>query len=656
MPELMRRFFLSAALLAFLLASCEAAGSGPGLMPAPVTRAVTAPPPAVPAPAREIRFALIGQPTEVNAWALFDETGASYANYALRADDYPRLYRLSVPAREFEPYIAVGMPSAVTQEGTLYVATVKVHSGLTWSDGSPLTANDVAFTVNVALGFHLGLDWLSAYNPSILDHAEALDDETVKFFFKAPFTVAAWQYGALQGPILSKAFWEPKLTEAEGLLPPATLAASIAQTQADANTLQGRIDGMNADLQKMLPTSKEYNDLALQINKIQKDLNSQQTKLGKLQGEYDAALSSARSALFALTDKGEPTFGPFLRGEQNRNVITRQADPTYPFTPPNFKRAAYTLFPDEASAVAALQSNEVDSILSPDGISIAAVRQIQNGSVAIKANLNRSMRFLVFNAANSFLANSALRQSLACLLDNNALGSSVLLDQGGFSHSFVPQGETPWYQEDHSRPCEDLQTADARLQKSIQLLKAAGYSWDVEPRMGAAGQGFRTPDGAIFPSTTLIAPQADPLRVELADLIQQALRPIGIPMVVKLVDVQEINFVVFSSGMYDMAILGWRLSDYPGYLCEWFQPPSPFAYNGDRLKSACEAMKSTADLGTARQSAFQAQSALMEGLPFIPLYEGLTYDVYRNIQYPFENVLDGISSLYGAPSLAVPSR
>jgi hypothetical protein len=44
----------------------------------------------------------------------------------------------------------------------------------------------------------------------------------------------------------------------------------------------------------------------------------------------------------------------------------------------------------------------------------------------------------------------------------------------------------------------------------------------------------------------------------------------------------------------------------------------------------------------------------MEDLPFIPLYQVMQYEAVRNVAYPFEGVLDGLSGLYGAPSLAVP--
>jgi hypothetical protein len=114
--------------------------------------------------------------------------------------------------------------------------------------------------------------------------------------------------------------------------------------------------------------------------------------------------------------------------------------------------------------------------------------------------------------------------------------------------------------------------------------------------------------------------------------------------------------VVFSSGDYDMAVLGWRLAEYPGYLCEWFQPPSPLYYGSEELTSACVGLTSTADLETARQAILDVQSVLVRDLPFIPLYQSPGFEAYRAVSYPFGTALGGVSGLYGAPQLAVPAQ
>jgi hypothetical protein len=105
-----------------------------------------------------------------------------------------------------------------------------------------------------------------------------------------------------------------------------------------------------------------------------------------------------------------------------------------------------------------------------------------------------------------------------------------------------------------------------------------------------------------------------------------------------------------------MAIVGWRLSDYPGYLCEWFGVGGPFENTASRLGPSCEALQMVSDLESARRQVFELQSILVEDLPFIPLHLERTYDAFQNVMYPFDEVWGGLSSLYGAPSYAIPAK
>ena len=61
--------------------------------------------------------------------------------------------------------------------------TFKIHPGMKWQDGQPVTASDVAFTYNYIID-----NELSAYTSSTVNikHAEAVDDSTVVFHLKKP--------------------------------------------------------------------------------------------------------------------------------------------------------------------------------------------------------------------------------------------------------------------------------------------------------------------------------------------------------------------------------------------------------------------------------------------------------------------------------------
>jgi peptide/nickel transport system substrate-binding protein len=224
--------------------------------------------------------------------------------------------------------------------------------------------------------------------------------------------------------------------------------------------------------------------------------------------------------------------------------------------------------------------------------------------------------------------------------------------------AFVLPGAGFWYNADAKNQCSGMDDA-ARVQTAVSLLKSAGFTWTKEPTGNDAGQGLLTPQGKAYPEVTLLAPSTefDAQRADAAAYIEGQAHMLGIPLTKKLVNPEAILYAVYSSGDYDMALLGWRLSEYPSYLCAWFQPwnANLFHYNEDRLKSACEAFGAATELEDARLASFDVQSLFQKNLPFIPLYITVTYDVYRNLGYSF-TPLGGLTNLYGAPSLAMPAR
>ena len=117
----------------------------------------------------------------------------------------------------------------------------------------------------------------------------------------------------------------------------------------------------------------------------------------------------------------------------------------------------------------------------------------------------------------------------------------------------------------------------------------------------------------------------------------------------------ELVDAVYSSQKYDMAVAGWRLSEYPAYLCEMFGGQNLPLYNSGRFQSACDALRVESDLDRAQQGFREVETALMSELPFIPLFTVTQADLYQNIVYPLESVLSGWSGLYGAPAIAVPT-
>jgi ABC-type transport system substrate-binding protein len=646
----MLRRLLFIGLAAMFLAACA-----PTATPVPATATLApATPTPVPTPvphAQVIRFALVGPVNFSNAWAYFDKEGADYNNRAMQAGLWPRLYRLSPLSGDVEGYLADGPFSPFEVGADSFSATVSLRPGLRWSDGSPITAEDVAFTVNTALEFQLDLDWGDAYNPARLDRAEAVDSLTVRFHFMSQPSVADWQYGALQGPIVSAAFWRHGVESARvHFATRPALEKDLLNLKAEMAVLQKEMADLLTQLAVYEPSGKEYEKQQIAIQKKQEDINSVTTRTEKKQMELDAVMTAARQALHALDSSGEPTFGAFLGPQKNDEGYIRAVNPDFPFAPPAFLSIQYRLYPDEGAALSAVENGEAHLLLKLGGATPPSA-SIISSSMLHPAD---AIRYLAFNLSNPALADPNLRAAIACVIWQPE--AAFLFPTDGL----VPRSNHFWRNPDVTLPCRALTDASARLAQAVTMLESAGYRWDVKPAWEGApvsGSGLTRSDGARIPALTVLGYESDsdPQRLAWASAVAESVRRLGIPVQFETVEQADVLYRVFDTGQFDMVILGWRLARYPAYLCDLFGAGNPYGYYSEEMLGQCETLRSTTDMETARQAIFAIQARLATDLPVVPLYGNVIYDPMRAVTYPFQNVLDGLSGLYGAPDLALPS-
>jgi len=648
----MRRLVRAALFLTLLLASCA---PQPDSVPLSIPSPTESP---SPAHAPEIRFALIGKPQtlRVNAWQLFDReaSGVTYTNLALQSGYWPRLYHLAPLDSSYQPFAAEGQPSEVTQDGGNFSATVKLRADLKWTDGSPFTAEDAAFTANTALTFELGYDWGAYYPREFFDHAKAVDPVTVKFVFKQKPNVGVWQYGVLQAPIIQKSFWESAVQNASTFLPDGVVRAKIAETRASLETAQADLADLTAQVISLRVNGKQNRKTEGDYTRMQGQVVYLQSTLEKLLEDYATQVKSAQEKLYGVDSEKEPTLSAWMPDTAKDDVWVNKVNPDFPFGAPNFDRSTYRFFEDENSALTAFQNGEVDFILSP-------INDLPAN--AAKYNPSYSARFLVFNPLNGYLANPSFRSALACMVDRNALANDVLQNKAAPLDSFVLSPQ--WHDANLKDACAGMDKS-ARVAYAVKLLKDAGYSWGLEPNTQSTGQKLLMSNGEAFPKITLLAPTKgeDALRYTAAKYIAEQAQYLGVPFAVQDVSLNDAVYAVYSSQKYDMALMGWRLSEYPAYLCQWFGGENLFLYSSDRpalsgaegLKLVCDALGRESNLNTAQQAVAQIEAALMSELPLIPLFTVMQADVYRNISYPVSavNKLNGWSGIYGAPSYAIP--
>jgi peptide/nickel transport system substrate-binding protein len=208
----------------------------------------------------------------------------------------------------------------------------------------------------------------------------------------------------------------------------------------------------------------------------------------------------------------------------------------------------------------------------------------------------------------------------------------------------------------------------SRMEEAVRMLKEAGYSWETEPTWNSdqggsvdLGVGLITPDGKFFPDVRLLAPNPgyDPLRATTALFIEQWMRQLGIPVTAELTNFNNIRTTIYGSGDYDMFILGWGFDAYPvpDQACGLFVAGNPYHYINPDLDELCNRFNGETDLEEARQQMYAIQEILANDLPYIYLFTTPVYDAYRNLEYPYTDVLGGIGAgFYGLPGYAMATE
>ena len=114
------------------------------------------------------------EPDSINPWL-----GALVESYQIHHLNYD--YLVGYDPKDFSPRPEIATSWEVSPDGKLW--TFKIREGVMWSDGEPLTADDVAFTYNFNVQNQIGLYY--AYWQGI-EKAVAVDPTTVEIYCTTP--------------------------------------------------------------------------------------------------------------------------------------------------------------------------------------------------------------------------------------------------------------------------------------------------------------------------------------------------------------------------------------------------------------------------------------------------------------------------------------
>ncbi len=552
----------------------------------------------------------------------------------------PRVAEHMLDTFTLVPFVAAEMPPPLTEENGKWVTTIKMRQDVTWSDGTPFTAEDVAFTANTILkfGFVSG-NWQQWYDGNFLESVEAADTYSVKYIYHTKPGLARHENGTLQAPLLSKAYWEPIVNEAAAPIDalgasPAADALTAAQTEAQ-KTLTGHVpDGEPLagafTLQKW--ETGAFMELKARGDYFYKGL--------KYKGYNNGAYEDT-TGFKSGTPEGDPVVdaevGPFVD-----SVI-------------------YTIYGSQDAAILALKNGEVDFVLNSLGLQRGLWLSVQNDqNLSAISNPTNGFRYLSFNNRRRPMNDCAFRQAVAVLIDKEFVTGTILQGIAYPVYTFVPEGNKAWFFADTPKLGEGLDR-EHRVALATAILEGAGYkwegdqkpAWDADNRQVTPAGRLIMPDGTPVPPLNMLAPSPgyDPLRSTFAIWIETWLNEFGIPLKANLAGFNVIVPKIFSEQDFDMYILGWSLSVFPSYLRDFFSEEQAAlegnnagGYINKEFEDASAGLLTCETLEACKELSDKIQILLGTELPYVLLFDTGILEAYRsaNVTYPYTEQLSGL--------------
>ena len=581
------------------------------------------------------RLGIFQDTTTDNFWAYYDPAGTVWNQYVLNPTK-PTLYAINSPGLELDSDLASSaeVPTGAA-EGDGWAIEVTLRDDATWSDGTPITAGDIVFTYETVRDFALGGSWLEAFpifdeeNPDApgLTAVEAVDDSTVKFVFNIQPGLAVWPHGVGLAPVMPAHVWADAVTEA-------------AASEDPAAALYGAV-GTGVDVSGGPMVFAERQEGAFARNTGNADY-------------YDNGRE---------VTSGEATYtvGPYAT------------------------EAIFSLYGGQDAAVLALAAGEVDYLLNPLGMQRGLLAQVEgNEELTAVVNPTNGFRYLAFNLREEPMSIPAFRDALALMIDKEFMANNVLQGVAFPLYATVPEENTKWYNAEAAEaiasPYVGLSTAD-RLSQAVELLRGAGFTWEVEPTMDEAGvtiiagEGISL-NGAPVRELEVMAPGPgyDPLRATYSIWIETWLNQLGFQAEANPTDFNAIVNAVYTPTAentldFDMFILGWSLGNpaLPTYhTAFWYGPNDTLLNGGDNApgfhSDAYDALAEQFLAAQTEEEAYdlmwQMEEILAVEKPYILLFDTGILEFYRqaNVNFPFTDTLSGLQFLSGLQGTVQAAR
>lgn len=678
--------------LATLVAACTSGTtdeSTTSSSQATTTTTVTATTQPVPDP---LRVGLTANVSTDNWWASLD-TANGAQNRTYLASSKTALFELSLPGFVPVPAMAAtGAPVAPVQDGESWIVDQPIRRDRTWSDGEPITAEDLVFYFETVREFDLG-EAHEANFPLSVESITAPDDYTVRIQFSERPGLALWNSVIARAPWVPGHWWQEHVdlareaaAEAAAETTPDDARAAIVEEASEA---EGITDALTED-----------------------DVTEEQI------AEFvDAAGAAAgRAVLYGVSGIGEPSAGPLLvESWQQGEFAVTTPNPDYPgrgtertiYSDGSVRVADAVQGTDEVyggegsgdviahyvegpfvpeiiwvehstreEAYEALVGGDVDYVLDSNGVTPRLRDELTSFSdLQFTVSQSEGFRYLAFNLRKPPMSDVAFRRATATLVDKESISEDALEGAVSPAYTVVHPDLIGHYNDAVERPgWRDGEQMDdpSRFETAMQILDDAGYTWNAEPVVESNGSsasfevtpglGLTMPNGELVPELSILAPgpDYDPFRNAFSLEIASAMQDLGIPVTVEEMEFDAIVDMVFpprtpeSALAWDMYVLGWGAADpvIPGTSLRAFFHSDQDAvfgggfnttgYSSAEFDEVANAFDAASSIREAADLTKEMDAIIARDLPYVVLFrtriiEALNVDTH----FPTETIMGG---------------
>ena len=609
---------------------------------APATTATAVEPAAPSGPEGIYKMAVFSEPQTQNYWAFLDGENDVWTSYAM-SSQATTLFSVSYPNYNLVANMATSLVETSTDNGDgTFTYTVQMTEGYTWSDGSPITANDMVFTYNTVKDLALQQSWVSSYKIPVvdeegvtgqgIDNIVANSDYEVAITFNYDPGLSDWQFGVAQASFLPESYWSQFATDretligADGLNAPVASAFVYEAVEAGAYTLWG------------------YDSNTMYFGG-ETTIYGSGTKIVNNNGvapSIDASFGDTTGDSFKYSE------GPFVG------------------------KVEFTLYGEQDAAYLAFQNGDVNFVLNPLGLKRNLYNELaRNSDIELVSNFSNGYRYLAFNTRIFPGSNKHFRQAVSCMVDKDFVINNVLQGVALRMDGQMPAALTAWVAPTQGiqADCEGMSSAE-RYDKAVAVLQAGEWSatdWGLAPQSAddraTPPTDLKGPNGEVSPENMLLyAPGAgyDPLRATFSLYIADWMKQLGFDAVA-----QPTNFSVIVDKVFTPAnckdwyfyMLGWGLTAYPDHAVDFFHSKYDSCDSGYNTPGFNDTdFDALADQFGAAKSVTEAvgimnamEAILYEEMPYLVLFTTPILEAYAGVVYPFTDVLAGLSNLSGLP-------